>query len=232
MQFATGLQPTPPCMKLAEPVSFFVELLQARWVVGQYQIKDLGWGCYSYISVVSVGNLQLLDDFRALTEYECGRAQMAVEWAPRAQKPVVEIGGRPVVACDLLALASDLDRCIDASGEEGLALIIPDKTRGYCCYGFYCYPWSIKASLPAWGGKRATDMTDRSLWEQGLVFGYNDDAIQRFISSASSSQESSSSSGQCNEFYHHRKVGIYGSLVSRVRLGNSRAGRRQSHQPH
>ena len=40
--------------------------------------------------------LRHLEGFRELTEYECGRAQIAIEWVARSQKPVAEIGGRPI----------------------------------------------------------------------------------------------------------------------------------------
>jgi hypothetical protein len=159
----------------------------------------------------------LLGEFAILTEYECGRAQMAIEWVARSQKPVVEIGGRPVDGCDLTALAADLDRCIVESREVVRGFIIPDKLSDYCCYGFYRYPWAIEALLDVWEIERAPEST-RSLWRQGLVFGYSPEAIQTFISSASSERVSKSRSRRCTEICHLYKVEIYGRLASLARL--------------
>jgi hypothetical protein len=114
----------------------------------------------------------LVGGFTTLTEYECGRAQVAIEWVARSQKPIVEIGGRPSNECDLVALAADLNRCITHSGESVRGFIIPDKLSAYCCYGFYRYPWAVEALLDVWKIERAPEST-RSLWRQGLVFGYS-----------------------------------------------------------
>jgi hypothetical protein len=167
-----------------------------------------------------------LDGFRILTEYECGRAQMAIEWVSRSQKPIVEIGGRALNDCDLRALAHDLNRCIATSGESVRAFVIPDKTPGYCCYGFYRHPWAIKALLFAWGIEREDHNREhQSLWLQGLVFGYSPDAIQRFMSSASGARASNSRSCQRSEFSRYRKVEIYGIPVSPARRHNSQSGK-------
>ena len=89
----------------------------------------------------------MLDGYRALSEYECGRAQIAIEWVARSQKPIVEIGGRPISECDIEAIAFDLNKCIEESGEPVRGFIIPDRMPGYCCYGFYRYGWAIEHSL-------------------------------------------------------------------------------------
>jgi hypothetical protein len=171
------------------------------------------------------GGTGLLDGFRTLTEYECGRAQMAIEWVARAQKPVVEIGGRPIQGCDLKAVACDLNRCIDESGEDVRGFMIPDRMPGFCCYGFYRYPWAIEALLFAWKGWQAASEARQSLWLQGLVFGYSPDAIHRFISSASCGQESSSRSRPCSQICRRRKVEIYGRLALIVRRRSNRNDR-------
>jgi hypothetical protein len=171
------------------------------------------------------GGADLLDTFRVLTEYECGRAQMAIEWVARAQKPVVEIGGRPIEGCDLEALAVDLNRCIDESGEAVRGFIIPDRMPDFCCYGFYRYPWAIEALLFAWKGWQAASEARQSLWLQGLIFGYSPDAIHKFISSASCEQESSSHWNQCSDFFRRRRVEIYGTRELRVRRRSNRNGK-------
>lgn len=161
-----------------------------------------------------------------LSEYECGRAQMAIEWVARAQKPIVEIGGCPVAGCDLRALAHDLNRCIARSGESVRAFVMPDEIPGYCCYGFYRYPWAIRALLFVWSGRDKPVSPWHSLWLQGLVFGYSSDAIQRFSSSASAAQGSSPNWHQRTEdrpvCRRLGRVEIYGYRawsVRRYRLG-------------
>jgi len=164
---------------------------------------------------------------RVLTEYECGRAQMAIEWVARSQKPIVEIGGRPVRGCDFLALARDLDQCIAQSGESVRAFVMPDGIQGYCCYGFYRYPWAIKAMLTVWGIKPKFTNRYDLLWLQGLIFGYSPDAIQRFILSASCGRASNLRSRQRSEFFRLRRVEIYGSLALSVRRRSSQTCRRR-----
>jgi len=117
---------------------------------------------------------------------------MAIEWVARAQKPIVEIGGRRVKGCDLLGLAADLNSCIARSGERVHGFVMVDKMPGYCCYGFYRYPWAMKALLYVYGGERQRSPADpcRLLWLKGLVFGYSPEAIQSFILSASCGQAS------------------------------------------
>src|SRR5439155_17330590 len=114
------------------------------------------------------------------------------EWVARAQKPIVEIGGRPTEGCDIRALARDLSRCISKSGESVRAFIMPDKIQGYCCYGFYRYPWAIRALLFAWVDQLEPMTPWHSLWLQGLLFGYSADAIQRFMLSPSCARASNS----------------------------------------
>jgi hypothetical protein len=148
---------------------------------------------------------------------------MAIEWVARSQKPIVEIGGCPIKGCDLRALAHDLNLCIALSGESVRAFVIPDKMPGYCCYGFYFYPWAIKALLFAWGIDRMRNKAHHSLWLQGLVFGYSPDAIQRFMSSVSYERASNSRSRQRSAFSRYCKVEIYGALAQLVRRGSNRS---------
>ena len=168
----------------------------------------------------------MVSSFVVLTEYECGRAQMAIEWVARSQKPVVEIGGRPSNDRELFALAADLNQCIARSGETVIGFIIPDKLRDYCCYGFYRYPWAIEALLDVWEIERAPEDT-RSLWRQGLLFGYSPEAIQTFISSASCERESKSRSRRHIETFRLCKVEIYGQLALLAQRHNSLSDRCQ-----
>jgi hypothetical protein len=157
------------------------------------------------------GEAGLLNGFRVLSEYECGRAQMAIEWVARAQKPIVEIGGVPITHCDLTALTRDLDRCIELSGEDVRAFVAPSGGK-YCCYGFYKFPWALDALLFAWGIRRVQPSTRRTLWLQGLVFGYSPSAIQAFIDaeSASCGPKSTSHPRRRTGMNRRCRVGIYG----------------------
>jgi hypothetical protein len=160
---------------------------------------------------------RLLDGFRVLTDYERGRAQMAIEWVSRAQKPIVEIGGAPIGHYDLGALTYDLDRCIQLSGETVLGFIAPSGGK-YICYGFYKFPWALDALLFAWGIRRVQPSTRRTLWLQGLVFGYSPSAIQDFIDaeSASCGPESRSHPHRRNGTNRQCRVGIYGLAAPRA----------------
>jgi hypothetical protein len=162
-----------------------------------------------------------------LTEYECGRAQIAIEWVARSEKPVVEIGGRPIQGCDLLGLTKDLDRCITQSREQVRGFVMPDRMSGYCCYGFYRYPWAMKALLSVYGDERQESLNDpcRRVWLQGLVFGYSPEAIQRFISSASCEQASTLRRNPYRFPFRYRKVEIYGTLARLFQRRNSRSDR-------
>jgi hypothetical protein len=168
----------------------------------------------------------LLEGFNILTEYECGRAMTSIEWVARSEKPIVEIGGRPIEGCSFSALADDLNRCISQSREEVRGFIIPDKMRGYCSYGFFKHRWAIDALLDLWGKRKSgLTRTRRLLWMQGLVFGYSPDAIQRFI-------ESGSPVPTAIEHQDHRtirRVEIYVPAESRVRARSRWNDRCQRH---
>jgi hypothetical protein len=173
-----------------------------------------------------------MQGFRLLSEYECGRAQMAIEWVARGQKPVAEIGGRPLAGCDLRALACDLGRCVARSGESVRAFVIPDGVSGYCCYGFYRYPWAIDALRFAWGSRqRRSDLRQSLWWIQGLVFGYSPAAIQRFSSSVSGARGSSPHSRQRIEgrpvYRRLGRVEIYDCRAWIARRHSSLNGRRR-----
>jgi len=167
---------------------------------------------------------QGLNEFRILTEYEYSRAQIAIEWIARAEKPIAEIGGRPIKGCDFQALIYDLNRCISLSGERVRAFVMPDKARGFCCYGFYRYRWAVEALLFLWGEKSGP-FRSHSLWMQGLIFGYSPGAIEKFILSASGAQESKLHCDPCTDLYRRRRVEIYGTLALLVRRRNNRNGR-------
>jgi hypothetical protein len=164
----------------------------------------------------------LVSSCRVLTEYECGRAQIAIEWVARGQKPIAEIGGRPITDCDISALACDLDGLICKSGESVFGFLAPEGADR-CMYGFYKYPWAIGALLHVLGIERAPEGARQSSWLQGLVFGYSPSAIQEFISSGCAGPESNSHPSP----YNLGKVGIYGTLAPLVRRRNNQSDRFQ-----
>jgi hypothetical protein len=144
------------------------------------------------------------DVMKVFTDYEHGRAQMAIEWVARGGKPIVEVGSRPIDGLDLEALAADLNVCVSTSGEPVRAFIAPDNVDGYCIYGFYQFEWAVEALL-----MQRTEAPD---WLLGSLFGYSPEAIDRFRCA---------SSGQGSTPYHgdrstYRTVGIYGPLARRV----------------
>ena len=165
-----------------------------------------------------------------LTEYECGRAQVAIESVARSEKPITEIGGRLVKDCDLLALARDLNLCVRLSGESVRAFIAPDRMAGFCCYGFYRYPWAMQAFLSVWqSGVRLRPSPQLSIWIQGLLFGYGPCAVQSFISSASFGRVSKSRRYRDKHTVRRYRVEIYGSLVQHVLRRNNRNDRSRKH---
>jgi len=127
----------------------------------------------------------LLDEFEFLTEYEIGRAQLAIEWVARAQKPIVEIGSRPISNSNLNLLDADLARCVAQSGENVHPFIVAENEQKYFSYGFYKYPWALDALQWITRSKRRSPDRRYFDWLGGLIFGYSPDAIQRFISSGS-----------------------------------------------
>jgi hypothetical protein len=168
-------------------------------------------------------------EFRLLTDYECGRALTAIEWVSRSQKPIAEFGGRPIRGCDFRALAHDLNRCIVQSCEDVRGFIIPDKMKGFCCYGFFKYSWAVEALLDIWGKtKSGPTRPRRLLWMQGLVFGYSPDAIQQFILSACGGRASIPHSAPCSDIVRYCKVEIYGTPARLFRRRNKRSGKYQT----
>lgn len=167
--------------------------------------------------------------FRVLSEYECGRAQLAIEWVARSEKPIVEVGGYAIGSCDLKTLAADLNRCIRISKESVSVkgFIVPDSLAGFCCYGFYRYPWAIEAFLFSWKarGQKLLLPVQHSQWIQGLLFGYSPEAIHRFMLSRQRGRASKSHALSCIETVRLHRVGIYGPLVSSVQIHNNPSDR-------
>jgi hypothetical protein len=167
----------------------------------------------------------LVQRLKVLSEYEFGRAQIAIEWVARGHKPIVELGGRLVDGPTLRWLVDDLNLCVAESGEQVRGFVVPEKPRGFCCYGFYRYPWAIEALMDMWRVTPRGMNVARQIWQEGLIFGYSPEAIQRFIWSAFGGPASKWRSSPCIPSCRRRRVEIYGSLVSLVRLRNSRNDR-------
>lgn len=146
---------------------------------------------------------------KVFTDYEHGRAQMAIEWVARGGKPIVEVGSRPVDGLDLEALAGDLNLCVSTSGEPVRAFIAPDAVDGYCVYGFYQFEWAIEALL--------MPRAEAPDWLLGSLFGYSPEAIDRFT--YASGERASTRCHDDRNTYH--RVGIYGPLAQRVQRRNT-----------
>lgn len=113
-----------------------------------------------------------------LTEYEIGRAVLAVEVIARSEKPVAEVGCQKVASVG--TLENDLRECVKLAGHADNVRVWTRATNGgRVRYGFYREGWVVEA----------LDFLDRAdlsnvdrAWISGLLFGYRTDAIQQFIS--------------------------------------------------
>jgi hypothetical protein len=172
-------------------------------------------------------NAKTIDALAILTEYEAGHVITAVEWIARAGKPIMEIGGRIVHERDMEALAHDLNHCLTLAGEQDVRGFIMRERENWWLFGVYRYPWALAAFLylqseaPRLHGIHAH-------WIRGLLFGYDAEAIQRFIVSAS--DEPGPMLG-CDPYKYVRALGrveIYDFVVSPAQLHNNLNGRYQT----
>lgn len=114
--------------------------------------------------------------FKILTEYEVGRAISYIEWVAGGDKPLAELGCRKdIVSSDL---QSDLDRCIEISGESVGAFIIPADAN-FWAYGFYIAPWTLDVLEFLLETTEVNEYVTKCL--TGLLFGYSPHAIQGFL---------------------------------------------------
>ncbi len=163
-------------------------------------------------------------DLAILTEYEVGRAVTAIEWVARSGKPIVEIGSRMLGPWELHHLAEDLHRCLDIAGELEVHGFIVLGRDDWWQFGFYRHAWAMAAFLylqsrgPRIDGAHAISL-------QGLLFGYNAEAIQRFISSVSDARESRLHWLPYKKGPSSRRVETYDSAVSCVRRRSSPTGK-------
>lgn len=112
-----------------------------------------------------------------LSEYEVGRAIWAAEAVARSEKPVAEVGTRPVDSLD--ALEGDLRECLKlVHDSEDVRFWTRPAGETRVRYGFYREAWALAALDFLDRAELAS--TDRA-WISGLLFGYRADAIQQFI---------------------------------------------------
>src|SRR5438132_295788 len=79
-----------------------------------------------------------------LTEYEIGRAILAVETIARSDKPVAEVGGQKVRST--VALENDLRECVRLAGHAANVRVwIRPTSGGRVRYGFYREAWVLDA---------------------------------------------------------------------------------------
>ena len=115
---------------------------------------------------------------RILSEYEIGLCTEAIRAVSLLGKPFSKVSMRSGGLADLKA---DLAGCLKSNNSSGVRYWIRRyKFRGYLWYryGFYKEPWTLEA-LDFCDRSKLSDF-DRS-WIQGLLFGYKDNQIQKFI---------------------------------------------------
>ena len=164
-------------------------------------------------------------DLAILTEYEAGRAITAIEWVARGNKPIVEIGSRMLPDADAEHLATDLYHCIEISGESEVRGFAIHDAQGWWQFGFYRYDWAISAFLYLHNEEAPAIQGAHAHWVRGLLFGYNAESIQRFISSEFAEPTSIQTSLPCRNISRQCKVGIYDTRAPRVPLRSSPSGR-------
>jgi len=167
-----------------------------------------------------------IDKLAIMTEYEAGHAITAIEWVTRAGKPIIEIGGRLITPTEIDLLAEDLNHCIEISGELDVYGFMMRDRDDWWQFGFYRHSWAMAALLhlqqetPRIQGAHAH-------WVRGLLFGYDAEAIQRFMSSACDGPASISRLAPCSHVCRRRKVEIYDCLASFVRPHSNPNGKFQ-----
>lgn len=156
-----------------------------------------------------------VNDLTILTEYEAGHAITAIEWVARSGKPIVVIGERILAECETERLATELNYCIRIVGEPRILGFIVRRDRDFWQYGFFRHRWAMDALLYL-QEKAPRIQGVHAHWIRGLLFGYDPDAIQRFISSASPERGSKLNRTPYSPSCRHHRVEMYDPLASSV----------------
>lgn len=124
---------------------------------------------------------------KALTEFEIGQAMAGIEGIERLGKPLSEVGCR---AADPADIEHDLRACLNSMSEATSVQVWIRKAGDRYRFGFYGQPW-VLAALDFLDGAELQP-SDRA-WINGLLFGYQSAAIQRFIEGHAESRARESS---------------------------------------
>jgi hypothetical protein len=111
---------------------------------------------------------------KILSEFEIGQVMTAIETVGRIGKPLAHVGSRIGAEPDLRA---DLEACLVDAGETGRVSIWMERQGARVNYGFYGQPWVLRALTFL----QTPDLQPQDRhWINGLLFGYDAAAIQRF----------------------------------------------------
>lgn len=130
----------------------------------------------SYIPVAMSGALAVL------TEFEAGCCAVAIESITRLGKPIAEVCTRRIEESRIPSLESDLLRCLESSGQAASVKgFIRRVDEARVSFGFFTHPWALEA-LEYLDQHRSQIEARHVDWIEGLLFGYQADAIQAFLS--------------------------------------------------
>jgi len=133
------------------------------------------------------------EDMPSISPYDLARCHAAIESVERRDKPIAEV---PIAVSvgELGCLVDDLIRCTKQS-ETGEVRVHVDYRYGVALVAFYRYEWCWAAlEFVKRGGCPPLALH----WIQGLLFGYNPEAIDRFMRTARCSEPEPTSRPFCN----------------------------------
>ena len=117
-----------------------------------------------------------LKGYKVIGYYFAGSSASAIRAVAIEGKPIVEVcGGLPARRKDLV---SDLRKCLKVEGRPTNVRWWIRKSGDKWRFGFYKHPWALRAL--DFLSQESLSQYDRS-WISGLLFGYQPEAIQRFI---------------------------------------------------
>lgn len=113
---------------------------------------------------------------KVLSEYEVAKSLSAIDAVELLDKPIAEVMGRKVSKAHL---RSDLKNILKLAGNRSkVKYWIRSSERGRLRYGFYIYPWTLKALDFLDSAKLRRFDRD---WIAGRLYGYRPGKIQEFL---------------------------------------------------
>jgi hypothetical protein len=138
--------------------------------------------------LIASGRVKARGVIMVLSLYDLARCHMAIEAVERRDKPVAEIPVAIPVA-QLGQLIDDVQHVVETT-ETGEIRVHVDYREGVALVAFYRYEWCRAALRFLKGGGVPPPALP---WMEGLIFGYNPSAIQRFIETTACSESGSTS---------------------------------------